>query len=100
MRKVAKDEGSKELKKIRPSLHHISIQNSLLRHEIAGLKEVLQTQKRHKKKSKPLELEHHKDYHGGAEFFFPSRVEKARVRQRAKQQAEKAEELEKQKWLS
>jgi hypothetical protein len=38
LRKVAKDEGSKELKKIERSLHHISIQNSLLHHEVAGLK--------------------------------------------------------------
>ena len=43
LRKVAKDEGGKELRKISRSLHHISIQNSLLHHEIAGLKEVLKT---------------------------------------------------------
>lgn len=56
MRKVAKDEGSKELKEIKRLLHHISIQNSLLYYEIAGLKEVLKTQKKHEKKSKPLDL--------------------------------------------
>jgi hypothetical protein len=38
LRKVARDEGSKELKKISRSLHHISIQNSLLHQEVAGLK--------------------------------------------------------------
>jgi hypothetical protein len=37
LRKVAKDETSKELRKISRSLHHISIQNTLLHHEIAGL---------------------------------------------------------------
>ena len=56
MRKVAKDEGSKELKKIKRSLHYILIQNSLLYYKIAGLKDVLKTQKKHKKKSKPLNL--------------------------------------------
>jgi hypothetical protein len=56
LRKVAKDKGSKELKKIKRLLHHISIQNSLLHYKIAGLKEVLKTQKKHKKKSKPLNL--------------------------------------------
>ena len=56
LRKVAKDKSSRELRKISRSLHHISIQNSLLHHEIAGLKEVLKTQKKHKKKSKPLNL--------------------------------------------
>ncbi|KAF2633988.1 hypothetical protein BU25DRAFT_486964 [Macroventuria anomochaeta] len=95
LRKVAKDKGSRELKKIRRSLHHISVQNSGLHHEIVGLKEVLKAQKKHKKKSKPLELQHHKDYHGGDEFYSPSRVEKARSRERAKQQEQKAEELKK-----
>jgi hypothetical protein len=56
LRKVAKDKGSKELKKIKRLLHHILIQNSLLYYEIGGLKEVLKTQKKHKNKSKPLSL--------------------------------------------
>ncbi|PVH90728.1 hypothetical protein DM02DRAFT_547246, partial [Periconia macrospinosa] len=95
LRKVAKDEGSKELKKIKRSLHRISIQNSLLHHEIAGLEEILTTQKKHKKKRKPLKLEHHNDYYGGAEFYSPSRVEKARSDERTKQQNQRAEELRK-----
>ena len=86
MRKVARDEGSKELKKISRSLHHISIQNTLLHHEIAGLKEVLKTQKKHKKKSKALEFKSRKDYHSRAKFYSPSRVEKARSDERTKQQ--------------
>ena len=60
LRKVAKDEGSKELRKVSRSLHHISIQNSLLHHEIAGLKEALKTQTKHKKKSKTLDLQQKK----------------------------------------
>ena len=56
----AKDEDSKELRKISRSLHYISIQNSLLHHEIAGLKEVLKTQKKHKNKSKTLNLQQKK----------------------------------------
>jgi hypothetical protein len=43
LQKVARDKGSKELKKISRSLYHISIQNSLLHQEVAGLKEVLKT---------------------------------------------------------
>ena len=95
LRKVAKDEGSRDLKKIKRSVHHISIQNSLLHHKVEGLEGVLKTQKKHKKKSKPLDLQHHKDYHGGAEFYSPNRVEKARARERFKQQEQKAEELKK-----
>jgi hypothetical protein len=93
---VAKDQGSKDVKKIRQSLHHISVQNSVLHHEISGLKEVLKTQKKHKKKSKALEFKKtDKDWHGGAEFYSPKRVEKARADYKAKAEAEKTEKLKK-----
>jgi hypothetical protein len=95
LRRVAKDEGSKELRKISCSLHHILIQNSLLHHEIAGLKEVLKTQKKHKKKSKPLDFQQPDEYHGGATFYSPHRVEKARQYKQAKQQELEADELKK-----
>jgi hypothetical protein len=95
LRKVARDESSKELRKISRSLHHISIQNQLLHHEIAGLKEVLKTQKKHKNKSKALQFQPRKDYDGGAEFYSPSRVEKARSDERTKQQNQRAEDLKK-----
>jgi hypothetical protein len=95
LRKVAKDETSKELRKISRSLHHITIQNTLLHNEVVGLKEVLKTQKKHKNKSKALQFQPRKDYHGGAEFYSPSRVEKARSDERTKQENQKAEELQK-----
>jgi hypothetical protein len=95
LRRVAKDEGSKELRKISRSLHYISIQNSLLHHEIAGLKEVLKTQKKHKKKSKPLNFQQPNEYHGGATFYSPHRVEKARQYKQAKQQELEADKLKK-----
>jgi hypothetical protein len=93
--KVAKDKSSKELRKISRSLHHISVQNQLLHHKISGLKEVLKTQKKHKNKSFALQFQPRKDYYGGAEFYSPSRVEKARSNERTKQQNQKAEELRK-----
>ncbi|KAF1928523.1 uncharacterized protein M421DRAFT_48400, partial [Didymella exigua CBS 183.55] len=74
------------------SLHHISIQNQLLHHENQGLKEALKTQKKHKNESKVLQFQPRKDYHGGAEFYSPSRVERARSDERAKQQNQRAEE--------
>ena len=95
LRKVAKDEGSKELRKVSRSLHHISIQNSLLHHEIAGLKEALKTQKKHKKKSKTLNLQQKKWAQGGAVFWSPRKVEEAREREKTKQQEQRAEELRK-----
>ena len=95
LRKVAKDESSKELRKISRSLHHISVQNQLLHHEIAGLKEVLKTQKKHKKKSKPLDFQEPEEYHGGAVFYSPRRIDKARQYEQAKQQEAEAEEARK-----
>jgi hypothetical protein len=95
LRKVVRDETSKELRKISRSLHHISVQNQLLHHENKGLKEVLKTQKKHKNKSKALQFQPRNEYHGGAEFYSPSRVEKARSDERTKQQNQRAEELRK-----
>lgn len=43
LRKVAKDETSKELRKISRLLYYILIKNTLLYYKIAGLKEVLKT---------------------------------------------------------
>ncbi|PVH91465.1 hypothetical protein DM02DRAFT_481294, partial [Periconia macrospinosa] len=50
------------------SLHHISTQNDLLHAEVKGLREALQFTKKHKKKSKPLNVQQRKEYHGGAIF--------------------------------
>ncbi|KAJ8113338.1 hypothetical protein OPT61_g4513 [Boeremia exigua] len=95
LRRVAKDESSKELRKVSRSLHHISIQNQLLHHEIAGLKEVLKTQKKHKNKSKALDFQEPEEYHGGAVFYSPHRVDKARQYKQVKQQEAEAEEARK-----
>ena len=95
LRGVAKDQGSKDLKKIRRSLHHISIQNSVLHHEIEGLKDILKTQKNYKKKSKPLDLQQRKEYHGGAVFYSPRKVREARARERVRQQEKEANKLKK-----
>ena len=43
LRKAVRDKTSKELKKLSRSLHHITVQNSLLHHKNLGLKEALKT---------------------------------------------------------
>lgn len=53
---MARDESSKELRKISCLLYYISVQNKLLYYKIAGLKEVLKTKKKCKKKSETLHL--------------------------------------------
>ncbi|KAF7574024.1 hypothetical protein PtrM4_056470 [Pyrenophora tritici-repentis] len=65
---TAADRTSKEVKKLHRSLHHISTQNELLRHEIKGLKEA-------------LNLQTNQDgYHGGAVFWSPRKLRQARER--------------------
>ena len=56
VRRTVKDQSSREVKKLRRSLHHISAQNSILRGENRGLKEALRVKKKHKKKAYTLQL--------------------------------------------
>ena len=90
IRQSTRDKSSKESKKLRRSLHHISVQNELLHHEIQGLKEALLVKKKHKKKSHTLQLNRQEEYHGGAHFWSPRKVQQARddnvIREQEKQQ--------------
>jgi hypothetical protein len=95
LQKVVKHETSKELKKLSRSLHHISVQNLLLHHENQGLKEALKTQKKHKKKSKTLDLQSDCEYHGGPVLWSPCKVQEARLREQVRQEEEQAENLKK-----
>ncbi|KAF1953133.1 hypothetical protein CC80DRAFT_368493, partial [Byssothecium circinans] len=52
VRKAVRDEGSKEVQKLKRSLHHISVQNDILHAEVQGLTKALQVKKKHQKKSK------------------------------------------------
>ena len=71
VRVAVKDTQQEESKKLSLSLHHISVQNELLKHENEGLREALQHKKKHKKKGKPLDLQQRQEYHGGAVFWSP-----------------------------
>jgi len=55
-----------EARKLRSSVHHLSVQNELLKHEVEGLREALQHKEKHKKKGKALDLQQRQEYHGGA----------------------------------
>jgi hypothetical protein len=95
LQKVVSDETSKKLKKLSRSLHHISVQNLLLHHENQSLKEALKTQKKHKKKSKTLDLQSDPKYHGGAVFWSPCKVQEACLCGQVRQEEEQAENLKK-----
>ena len=97
VRSVVEDQSSKNAQKLSHSLHHISVQNELLRCEINGLKEALLAKEKHKKKSKPLDLQQRQEYHGGAVFWSPRKVREARVRQCVKEQEDKEQKLQKAK---
>jgi hypothetical protein len=95
VRSEVQDQSSKDAKKLSQSIHHMSVQNELLHHEVDGLKEALLVKKKHKKKGKPLDLQQRQEYHGGAVFWSPRKVREARHRQSIKEQEEKDQELAK-----
>jgi hypothetical protein len=92
---VARDINDKETKKLSRSLHSILVQNELLKHEVRGLREALASKKKGKKRSKPLDLQQRKEYHGGSVFWSPRKVREARVRQTVKEREEKEPQLQK-----
>lgn len=73
IRSAVKDESSKEARKLSRSLHHISVQNDVLHHDMKGLKKALKVKTRHKKKPKVLPLQQRQEYHDGAVFSSPSK---------------------------
>ncbi len=93
VRSTAANSNSIQCQKLRSSLHHILVQNQMLQVEVDGLRDVIGTKKRHNKKSKPLDLQQHQEYHGGAVFWSPRALKEARWRERVRQQEERAEEL-------
>ncbi|KAF2831231.1 hypothetical protein CC86DRAFT_281956 [Ophiobolus disseminans] len=68
VRSAVSDRGADKLKKLSQTVHSLATQNELLRHENEGLKEALTVKKRHRKVSKPLDLQQREEYHGGAMF--------------------------------
>jgi hypothetical protein len=95
IRKSTRDESTKEAKKLRRSLHHISVQNELLHHEIQGLKEALMVKKKHKKKRFTLQLNSQEGYHGGAVFWSPRKVRQARDDEVSRQREVQQQQLQK-----
>ncbi|KAF1942975.1 hypothetical protein EJ02DRAFT_317756, partial [Clathrospora elynae] len=50
---------------------------------------------KHQKKSKSLDLQQRKEYHGGAVYWSPRKVREARARESVKQTEKEAEKLQK-----
>ncbi|KAI1689714.1 hypothetical protein KJE20_02892 [Pyrenophora tritici-repentis] len=84
-----------EARKLRSSVHHLSVQNELLKHENEGLKEALQHKKKHRKKGKALDLQQRQEYHGGSVFWSPRKLREARAREAVRERDETEEKLPK-----
>ncbi|KAF7443618.1 RVT-2 domain containing protein [Pyrenophora tritici-repentis] len=86
---------SYEARKLRSSVHHLSVQYELLKHENEGLKEALQHKKKHRKKGKALDLQQRQEYHGGSVFWSPRKLREARAREAVRERDETEEKLQK-----
>ncbi|CAE7020042.1 hypothetical protein PTTW11_02997 [Pyrenophora teres f. teres] len=92
---LVEDRAKVESKRLEQSLHSLQVQNELLHHENEGLRSLLNNKKKRNNKSKVLDLQHSEEYHGGAVFWSPCKVQRARELEATKQQ--EAEQLQLQK---
>jgi hypothetical protein len=92
---AVKDKAEESAKKLSASIHSLQTHNHLLHFENEGLRQALTTKKKNQKESKPLDLQQRKEYHSGAVFWSPSKVRKAVVPDRVKEQEEDVEKLQK-----
>jgi hypothetical protein len=95
VRSQVNNPSSIEARKIQRSLHHLTVKVDLLNTEVQGLRKAVLSSKKHKKKSKTLDLQQRKEYHGGAVFWSPSKIREAQFRERVRKQEEEEQQLEK-----
>jgi hypothetical protein len=92
---AAKDINNEETKKLSRSLHSMSVQNELLKHENKGLREALANKRKHQKRGKPLDLQQRQEYHGEAVVWSPRKSREARAREIVKEREERELQLQK-----
>jgi hypothetical protein len=95
VRAAVKDTQQTESKKLRSSVHHLSVQNELLKHRVEGLEEAAQHNQKHKKKGKALDLQQRQEYHGGAVHWSPRKLREAHAREAVRKRDEMEEKLQK-----
>ncbi|KAF2848735.1 hypothetical protein T440DRAFT_400384, partial [Plenodomus tracheiphilus IPT5] len=81
--------------KLSQAFHLISVQKTLLEHEVQGLREALINERLRRKQGKALPLQEPEDYHGGAMFYSPRKVKEARERQQQQELEEEQQQLQK-----
>jgi hypothetical protein len=92
---AAKAIASKRTCTLSYTIHSISVQNQLLKHEVEGLRRALANKKRRKKCGKPLPSEQPEEYHGGAIIWSSKKVKEARDRLEQKEREEEKLQLQK-----
>jgi hypothetical protein len=89
------DKAKVEAQRLKASLHSLQTQNELLHHENNGLTRALKAKNKHKTKSKTMDLQQCKEYHGGAVFWSPRKLREARARNAVKQDEAKQQQFQK-----
>ena len=92
---IATDASDKAVKRLQQSLHYISAQNALLRDKIQGLRESPKLKKRRKKKDYNLQLNNDEEYHGGAQFWSPRKIKRAKDDEMIRRQQQQELQLQK-----
>jgi hypothetical protein len=95
VRSAVRDNAIQDARKLSASLHHLQVENKLLHDENEGLIEALKVKKKHKKKSKVLDLQQREEYHGGAIFWSPRKLREAHTRHSLKEQDERERKFQK-----
>jgi hypothetical protein len=91
------DKSKVEAQRLEASFWSLQVQNELLHHENEYLDRSLNTKTNAKKKSKTLDLQQRKEYHGGAVFWSPRKLREARYRESVREEQKKQEQLQKAK---
>jgi hypothetical protein len=77
------------------TIHQLSIRSVLAEHENVRLKEALINERQRRERGKALSLKAEEEYHGGAVFWSPRKVNKARDRMRQREVEEEQQRLQK-----
>jgi hypothetical protein len=89
------DKAKVEAQRLKASLHSLQTQNKLLHYENNGLTHTLEAKKNHKKKSKTMDLQQHKEYYGSAVFWSPRKLHEACTCEATKQDEDERKQLQK-----
>jgi hypothetical protein len=89
------DRDQQKISRLNQTIHRLSIQSALDRHENVRLKEALINKRQRRKRGKALPLQAHEEYHSGAIFWSPGRVKDARDRLHQQELEEEQQRLQK-----